>query len=68
MNNKLKIEKEEYITKTFRLNRKIVDAIHLLCNEKGISTNKFLDLCIRYSLKHLDSDSSKNPEQDNPLN
>jgi len=55
---KLKIEKEEYINKTFRLNIKLVRQMEKICDLKGISLNKFVDICIRYSIENLDDDKN----------
>lgn len=55
---KLKIEKEEYINKTFRLNIKLVREMEKICDIKGISLNKFVDICIRYSIENLDDDKA----------
>ena len=55
---KLKIEREEYINKTFRLNLKLVRQMEKICDEKGISLNKLVDICIRYSIENLDDDKS----------
>ena len=59
---KLKIEKEEYINKTFRLNQKLADEMTILCNAKYISMNKLVDICIRYALEHLESDDIEENE------
>ena len=57
----LKIEKEEYINKTFRLNKKLVNEMDIVCDEKGISLNKLVDISIRFALENLDkSDNSEN--------
>ena len=56
---KLKIEKEEYINKTFRLNKKLVSEMDKVCDDKDISLNKFVDICIRFALENLD----KNEEE-----
>jgi predicted HicB family RNase H-like nuclease len=53
---KLKIVKEEYINKTFRLNEKLVREVEKICEIKGISMNKFVDICIRYSIENLDTE------------
>ena len=50
---KLKIEKEEYINKTFRLNTKLLCKLEKVCDEKGISLNKLVDKCLRYALENL---------------
>ena len=55
---KLKIEKEEYINKTFRLSKKIVAEMSEICGEKNISLNKFVDICIRFALENLDTNGS----------
>lgn len=60
----LKIEKEEYINKTFRLNKKLVNEMDIVCDEKGISLNKLVDICVRFALENLDkSDRSKNASE-----
>ena len=50
---KLRIEKEEYINKTFRLNKKLVNEMDKVCDDKGISLNKLVDKCIRFALENL---------------
>ena len=52
----LKIDKEEYINKTFRLNKKLIEKMDILCSAKGISMNKLVDICINYALEHLEDD------------
>ena len=49
-----RIEREEYINKTFRLEKKLVDAMEAICNEKNISLNKLVVQCIEYALKNLE--------------
>jgi len=51
---KLKIEKQEYINKTFRLNKKLVDEMDKVCDDKNISLNKLADICVRFALVNLD--------------
>ena len=53
---KLKIEKEEFVNKTFRFNINLVKQMEEICEEKGISLNKFIDICVRYSIENLDED------------
>jgi len=55
-NMKLRIEKEEYINKTFRINLKLIAQMEEICKKKGISLNKFVDICLRYSIENLDTD------------
>ena len=51
---KLAIEKDEYVNKTFRLNKKLAAEMEKARAGKGISLNKLVDLCIRYALENLD--------------
>jgi len=53
---KLKIEKEEYQNKTFRLNKKLIKEMEAVCDKKSISLNKFIDICIRYAIQNLEND------------
>jgi predicted HicB family RNase H-like nuclease len=52
----LKIEKEEYINKTFRLDIKLVREMEKICAQKRISLNKLVAICMRYALDNLDTD------------
>ena len=45
-----KIPKEEYINRTFRLRKELVDRMEAICNKKNISLNKLTVLCIEYAL------------------
>lgn len=49
-----KVEKEEYVNKTFRLEKKLVDQLEIICNEKNISLNKLVVKCIKYALDDLE--------------
>lgn len=49
-----KIPKEEYINRTFRLRKELVDQMEAICNEKNISLNKLTVLCIEYALDNLE--------------
>lgn len=54
-----KIPKEEYINRTFRLKKELVDRMEVICNEKNISLNKLTVLCIEYALANLEDDESE---------
>ena len=56
----LKIQKEEFINKTFRLNKKLIAEMEKVCGEKAISLNKLVDICVRYALENLDRSDDKN--------
>lgn len=50
----LKIEKKEYVNKTFRLDKKLVDEMQIVCKEKNITMNKLVALCLRYALDNIE--------------
>jgi len=52
----LYIEKEEFINKTFRLNKKLVEKVDIVCVDKGISMNRFVDIALKYALEHLEDE------------
>ena len=54
-----KIPKEEYINRTFRLKKELVDRMEVICNEKNISLNKLTVLCNEYALANLEDDESE---------
>ena len=43
----LKIERAEFVNKTFRFNIKLMREVEALCQQKGISMNRFVDLALR---------------------
>lgn len=49
-----KIEKEEYVNRTFRIPKKLIDRIGVICTKKNISVNKFVIMCIEYALNNLE--------------
>lgn len=51
-----KIEKEEYINKTFRIEKKLIEKMEKICDEKNISLNKLVVKCINYALDNLEED------------
>lgn len=51
-----KIERKEYINKTFRLDKKLVEEMNKICDDKNISLNKLVDKCIRYAIDNLEKD------------
>ena len=51
-----KIPREEYINRTFRLRKELVDRMETICNEKNISLNKLTVLCIEYALDNLEEE------------
>ena len=55
----LKIEREEFVNKTFRLNVKLVREVEVVCTKRDISMNKFVDIALRYALEHLEDDAEE---------
>ncbi len=53
-----KVEREEYVNKTFRIEKKLIDELEVICNKKNISLNKLVVKCIRYALENLDDDEN----------
>ena len=54
----LKIEREEFVNKTFRLNVNLVREVALVCSQQNISMNRFVDIALRYALEHLENKES----------
>lgn len=54
-----KIYKEEYVNRTFRLEKKLVDRMEAICNQQGISLNKLTVQCIEYALDNLDDETDE---------
>ena len=49
-----KIEKPEMINKTFRMPIELVERLHTLAQEKGVSLNNLVIQCCEYALKNLE--------------
>ena len=54
---KFKVEREEYINKTFRLEKKLIKQMESICDKKNISLNRLVVLCIKYALENLEEQS-----------
>lgn len=52
-----KIEREEYVNKTFRINKKLVERMEKICDDKNISLNKLVVKCIEYALDDMKEDN-----------
>ena len=55
----LKIERAEFVNKTFRFNIKLMRKVETLCQQKGISMNRFVDIALRYALEHLEDEDER---------
>jgi len=58
-----RIEKNEYINKNFRLEKKLVDRMYEICAEKNISLNKLTAMCIEYALDNFENDNKDDGEK-----
>ena len=55
----LKIDREDFANKTFRMNIKLMEEVAIVCQKKNISMNRFVDIALRYALEHLDEEEPK---------
>jgi len=55
----LRIEREEFVNKTFRLNAKLMQEVAVVSAKKNISMNRFVDIALRYALEHLEDGEGK---------
>lgn len=51
-----RVEKVENVTKTFRIDKNIVDKLELICDKKNISLNKLVVQCIEFALDNMEDD------------
>ena len=52
-----KIEKQEYINKTFRMPVELVKEMEILAQSKEISLNQLVIQCCKYALNNLDKEN-----------
>lgn len=50
-----KIEKPEYINKTFRIEKTLLERLEQVAQTEGVSVNSLVVQCCNYALDHLDS-------------
>lgn len=55
----LRIERDEYVNRTFRINKKLVDRMEKVCDVKNISLNKLMVICVEYALDNLEEDDQQ---------
>ena len=55
MANKFKINKIEYVNRTFRLPSDLVDALGKAASDAGVSMNEFVIQAVEYALDNLDT-------------
>ncbi len=49
------VKKTEYVNKTFRMPRDLVQALETLAQQKDVSLNQLVTQCCQYALAHLDT-------------
>lgn len=49
-----KVEKTEYVNRTFRLPKDLVDQLSSVAQHEDVSLNQLVIQCCKYSLEHLD--------------
>ena len=55
-----KVEREEYVNKTFRIEKKLIDTLEKICDNKNISLNKLVVMCINYALDNMEDEEKEN--------
>ena len=58
-----KIEKPEYVNKTFRMEKKLVEQLEQLAQNENISVNSLVIQCCNYALDNLVLDTEKTPNE-----
>ena len=48
------VRKEEYVSKTFRLKKELVDELAKCASKNDISVNELVSQCCRYSLDNME--------------
>ena len=51
-----KINREEYVNRTFRIEKNLLEEMYKICNKKNISLNKLVVMCIRYALDEFEDE------------
>ncbi len=51
-----RVEKTEYVNKTFRLPQDLVGQLERLAQSEGVSLNQLVLQCCNYALEHLDKE------------
>jgi len=51
-----KVEKKEYINKTFRMPKDLIYEMSILAQQKDVSLNQLIIQCCRYSMRNLEQE------------
>ena len=57
-----KIEKPEYINKTFRLPLELVQRLQTVAQNKGVSLNNLIIQCCEYALDNISNNDEENKQ------
>lgn len=49
------VEREEFVNKTFRIPKPLIDKMSQISNEKNISLNKLVIMCVEYALNDMET-------------
>ena len=53
------VKKTEYVNKTFRMPRELVQELESVAQQKDVSLNQLVTQCCQYALDHLDTDETR---------
>lgn len=59
-----KIEKPEYVNKTFRMEKKLVEQLEKLAQDENISVNSLVIQCCNYALENLETANDSEKKHD----
>lgn len=53
------VKKPEKISKTFRIDKELIDRMELICTKEDVSMNQLVVMCIEYSLDNMEDTKKK---------
>lgn len=56
-----RVEKEEYVNRTFRFSKKLLAQMEAVCDQKHISLNRLTVQCIEYALSEMEEEPAAPP-------
>lgn len=54
-----KIEKTEYVNRTFRLTKELAETLSKIAQHEGISVNELVVQCCNFAISNMDVDNEK---------
>lgn len=55
-----KVEKPEYVNKTFRMEKKLLERLEQIAQEENISVNALMIQCCQYALNNMEPKKESN--------